>query len=239
MTLRMLAVSDEVDQRIYSASLRERMDDVDLVIGCGDVPASYLEFLVDSLNRPVYYVLGNHAEELTRSGDRGVPKLPEGCVDLGGKVVRDPTFGLLLGGLPGSPRYSEREPVQYTEFQMNWIMLKMAPRLFWNRLRYGRYLDLLVTHAPPRDVNDREDIAHKGFKAMRAFLKRFSPAYQLHGHIHLYDRSIPNTIRFLETDVINVYPYQTLDLTFDHVELPNPAAVVPARGVLDDVEQQS
>jgi len=239
VTLRMLAVSDEVDQRIYSASLRERMDDVDLVIGCGDVPASYLEFLVDSLNRPVYYVLGNHAEELTRSGDRGVPKLPEGCVDLGGKVVRDPTFGLLLGGLPGSPRYSEREPVQYTEFQMNWIMLKMAPRLFWNRLRYGRYLDLLVTHAPPRDVNDREDIAHKGFKAMRAFLKRFSPAYQLHGHIHLYDRSIPNTIRFLETDVINVYPYQTLDLTFDHVELPNPAAVVPARGVLDDVEQQS
>lgn len=237
-TLRLLAVSDEVDQRIYSTSLRDRMQGIDLVIGCGDVPASYLEFLVDSLNRPVYYVLGNHAEELTRMGDRGVPKLPEGCVDLGGKVIRDPMFGLLLAGLPGSPRYSEREPVQYTEFQMNWMMLKMAPRLFWNRLRYGRYLDLLVTHAPPRDVNDREDIAHKGFKAMRAFLKRFQPAYQVHGHIHLYDRTIPNTVRFLDTDVINVYPYHTLDLAFDHLESPNRAAVAPARGILDDVEQR-
>ncbi|MDQ3444042.1 MAG: metallophosphoesterase [Chloroflexota bacterium] len=237
-TLRLLAVSDEVDQRIYSSSLRERMSDIQLVIGCGDVPASYLEFLVDSLNRPVYYVLGNHAEELTRSGDRGVPKLPEGCVDLGGKVIRDPTYGLLMAGLPGSPRYSEREPVQYTEFQMNWMMLKMSPRLIWNRIRYGRYLDLLVTHAPPRDVNDREDIAHRGFRAMRAFLKRFAPAYQVHGHIHLYDRSISNTVRFLDTDVINIYPYQTLDLTFDHVRLPNPMTAVPARGILDDVEQR-
>ena len=76
------------------------MSDVQLVIGCGDVPASYLEFLVDSLDRPVYYVLGNRAEELTRHGERGVPKLPEGCINLGGKVIREPTYGLLLAGLP-------------------------------------------------------------------------------------------------------------------------------------------
>lgn len=223
----MLAVSDEVDQRIYSTSLRERMSDVDLVIGCGDVPASYLEFLVDSLNRPVYYVLGNHAEELTRIGERGVPKLPDGCVDLGGKVVREPTYGLLMAGLPGSPRYSEREPVQYTEAQLTWMILKMAPRLLWNRLRHGRYLDLLVTHAPPRDVNDADDFAHQGFKVMRTFLKRFVPAYQLHGHIHLYDRSIPNVARFLQTEVINVYPYQKLDLTFGHLRSPNGRAAAP------------
>ena len=128
--------------------LRDRMADVQLVIGCGDVPATYLEFLVDSLNVPVYYVLGNHAEELTRVGERGIPKLPDGCINVGGKVVRDPGNGLIIAGLPGSPRYAENEPVQYTEFQMNWMMLKMAPRLYWNRLRHGRALDLLVTHAP-------------------------------------------------------------------------------------------
>lgn len=238
LTLRILAVSDEVDQRIYSTSLRERMSDVQLVIGCGDVPASYLEFLVDSLNRPVYYVLGNHAEELTRTGERGVPKLPEGCVNLGGKVVRDPTYGMLMAGLPGSPRYSEREPVQYTEVQMTWMILKMAPRLIWNRIRHGRFLDLLVTHAPPRDVNDAEDFAHRGFKVMRTFLKRVAPAYQLHGHIHLYDRSIPNAVRFLDTAVINVYPYQTLDLTIDHLQSHASGQPAPARGHLDDVEQR-
>jgi hypothetical protein len=219
-TVRILAVSDEVDQRIYSTSLHQRMKDVDLVIGCGDVPASYLEFLVDSLNRPVYYVLGNHAEEVTRLGERGVPKLPEGCIDLGGKVMRDPTFGIIMAGLPGSPRYSEHEPVQYTEFQMSLMMFKMLPRLLWNRIRYGRALDLLVTHSPPRDVNDREDFAHRGFIAMRKFLARFAPEYQLHGHIHLYDRTIPNTVQFHHTEVINVYPYQRLNLTFTHLEPP-------------------
>lgn len=225
-TLRLLAVSDEVDQRIYSTSLRDRMQGIDLVIGCGDVPASYLEFLVDSLNRPVYYVLGNHAEELTRMGDRGVPKLPEGCVDLGGKVIRDPMFGLLLAGLPGSPRYSEREPVQYTEFQMNWMMFKMAPRLYWNKYRHGRFLDVLVTHAPPRDVNDREDHAHRGFRAMRKFLNRFKPTYQLHGHIHLYDRTVPFANTFEETEVVNVFPYQRLTLSFE--ELAEKRAEYPA-----------
>lgn len=221
--IRLLAVSDEVDQRIYSTTIRQRMDDVQLVIGCGDVPASYLEFLTDALNKPVYYVLGNHAEEVTRLGERGVPKLPDGCVDLGGKVIREPTYGLLMAGLPGSPRYSEHEPVQYTEFQMNWMMFKMLPKLLWNRLRYGRFLDLLVTHSPPRDVGDRDDFAHRGFTAMRTFLTRFAPEYQLHGHIHLYDRSIPNTVRFAHTDVINVYPYQRLDLRFSHLEPSAPS----------------
>lgn len=221
LTVRILAVSDEVDQRIYSTSLRERMSDVDLIIGCGDIPCSYLEFLVDSLNRPVYYVLGNHAEEITRLGERGVPKLPQGCVDLGGKVIHDPDYGIIMAGLPGSPRYSEHEPVQYTEFQMNVMMLRMLPKLLWNRIRHGRALDLLVTHSPPRHVNDREDTAHRGFIAMRKFLTRFAPEYQLHGHIHLYDRTIPNSVRFHSTEVINVYPYQRLDLRFRHLQ-PRP-----------------
>jgi hypothetical protein len=216
-TLRLLAVSDEVDQRIYSTTLRDRMADVQLVIGCGDLPATYLEFLVDSLNVPVYYVLGNHAEELTRVGERGIPRLPEGCINVGGKVLRDPGSGLIIAGLPGSPRYAENEPVQYTEFQMKWMMLKMAPRLYWNRLRHGRALDLLVTHAPPRDLNDRDDLAHRGFLAMRKFLARFTPTYQLHGHIHLYDRTIPNTVTFEQTEIVNVYPYLRLDLTFPHL----------------------
>lgn len=215
MKLRFLAVSDEVDQRIYSPTIKERMGDVDIVIGCGDLPASYLEFLSDALMRPVYYVLGNHAEELTRAGERGVPRHPEGCIDLGGKVVRDPRSGLIMAGLPGSIRYSEHDPVQYTEWQMTWMMIKMAPKLLWNQLRYGRYLDLLVTHSPPRHVNDRDDVAHRGFRSMRRFLSWFRPCYQLHGHVHLYDRSQPNTVRFIDTDVINVFPYQRLELAFE------------------------
>jgi uncharacterized protein len=217
MILRILAVTDEVDQRIYSPSIRERMGDVDMVISCGDVPATYLEFLTDALHREVYYVLGNHAEEITRVGVRGVPRHPEGCVDVGFKVVRDPMTGLLIGGLPGSPRYSEQDPVQFTEFQMKWRMLRMAPRLLWNRLRYGRALDLLVTHSPPRDVGDREDLAHRGFLALHPFIRWTKPRWHLHGHVHLYDRTVDPTQQLHETQIVNVYPFQRLDLDFPAV----------------------
>ena len=222
MKLEVLAVSDEVDQRIYSSSIRERMGDVDMVIGCGDLPASYLEFLTDALHRPVYYVLGNHAEEITRVGERGEPRHPEGGTDVGFRVVRDPVNGLIMAGLPGSPRYSEREPVQFTEFEMAMHMIRMAPRLLWNKYRHGRALDLLITHAPPRNVGDREDPAHRGFQVIRKFVEVFKPAYMLHGHVHLYDRNESWCHRLHETGVINVFPYRRLTLEFDGAAGPHP-----------------
>lgn len=215
MPIKALAVSDQIDPRIHSATLRDRMPDVSIVFGCGDLPARYLEFLADALNRPVYYVLGNHLEELTRQGEHGKPYQPMGCIDLGGKVVRDETSGMILAGVPGSPRYTDGEEQQYTEAQITWMLFKMAPRLCWNRLRYGRPLDILVTHSPPRDVNDREDPPHRGFKALRRFLKRYHPVYHLHGHVHLYDRSVPSEVDFERTRVVNVYPYKVMEFFAD------------------------
>jgi hypothetical protein len=212
MAITALAVSDEVDGRIHTASIRERMKHVDLVFGCGDIPASYLEFLADALDRPVYYVLGNHQEELTRGGERGKRFLPQGGTDLGGRVLTDSWTGLILAGLPGSPRYSNG-PQQFTEFEMFLKIARMIPRLLWNRWRHGRALDVLITHAPARDVGDREDLAHRGFKAVRWFLERFRPAYHLHGHIHLWDRSQGCTQVFGETLVVNVYPYHLIELS--------------------------
>lgn len=223
MKLRLLAVTDEVDQRIYSASIRERMGDTDLIVGCGDLPSSYLEFLTDALRRPVYYVLGNHAEELTSVGEQGEPRHAEGCTNVGFKVVRDPSRDLLIAGLPGSPRYSDRDPVQFTEFEMILKMIRMAPRLLWNRFRYGRALDLLITHSPPRDVGDREDPAHRGFVSMRKFVEWTRPAYLLHGHIHLYDRNLPWQHQLHETEVLNVFPYRQLDLEFEQLPEADPS----------------
>lgn len=219
----LLAVSDELDPRIHSASVGERLGHVALVIGCGDLPASYLEFLADALNRPVYYVLGNHAEELTRGDDRGKTRQPLGATDLGGKVIHDKATGLILAGFPGSPRYGEDEPLQFSEFQIYMMIARMTPRLLWNKLRHGRALDVLITHSPPRDVNDRDDMAHRGFKALRSFLRWFQPAYQLHGHVHLYDRSKPYSQRFEATDVINVFPYRVVEVQPALAPTPAPA----------------
>jgi uncharacterized protein len=211
MPIRALAVSDQVDPRIYSASIRERMGDVQIVFGCGDLPASYLEFLADALDRPVYFVFGNHLEEATREPG-GKLYQPMGCVDLGGKVVRDDWTGLILAGIPGAPKYGEGEPLQFTEWQIWWMILRMYPRLIWNRYRHGRAIDVLVTHAPARDLGDRSDIPHRGFKALRHLIRRWRPVYMLHGHVHLYDRSEPWMMDFGDTTIINIYPYRVLDL---------------------------
>ncbi len=212
MSIPILAVTDEADPRIHSESLRERMGHVAFAVSCGDLPASYLEFIADALNRPVYYVLGNHAEELTRGCGGKEIRHPAGAIDLGGKVVQDAATGLILAGFPGSPRYCEGEPVQYSERELGLMAARMAPRLYLNRLRSGRALDLLVTHAPPRDINDRPDPAHRGFTVLRSFLDKWRPAYHIHGHVHLYDRSQPAQQRYGDTDVINVFPYRVLEL---------------------------
>lgn len=217
MKLKVLAVTDEVDPRIYSTTVRDRMGDVDFVVSCGDVPATYLEYLTDALHKDVYYVLGNHAEELVREGRRGVLRHPLGCIDLGFRIVRDKRTGIIFAGLPGSPKYLEHAPVQFTERQMTMRILRMLPRLLWNRVRHGRYFDILVSHSPPRDVGDRDDPAHRGFKVMRSLIKWARPVYHLHGHVHLYDRSQGICSTLHHTDVINVYPYQKLDLHFPGV----------------------
>jgi uncharacterized protein len=233
MKVRALAVSDQIDPRIYSSTLKERMPDVEIVFGCGDIPARYLEFLADALDKPVYFVLGNHLEELTRLGERGKHYEPMGCIDLGGRVMKDEFTGLILAGLPGSPKYCDDSgQEQYSERAMLWMIARMTPRLLWNRLRHGRALDVLVTHAPPRDVNDRADPAHRGFLAVRRFLHWFKSTYHLHGHVHLYDRNEPNSARFEATEVDNVYPYRVLDLEVLASTVPAPVPLpdaLPAR----------
>ncbi len=79
--MKLLALSDEVVDWIYSPAWLARCGDVDLVIGCGDLPMHYMEFVTSTLNVPCYYVRGNH--DLYEIGDRGMIKTePEGWIDL-------------------------------------------------------------------------------------------------------------------------------------------------------------
>ncbi|CAN5702394.1 metallophosphoesterase [soil metagenome] len=220
MTIRVLAVSDQIDPRIYSATLRSRMPDVQLVFGCGDLPARYLEFLADALEKPVYFVLGNHMEEWTKNHVSGRAYDPMGCCNLDGRVVRERSTGVIVGGLPGSPKYSGEGGQQFSEYQMAWKMLRMVPGMARNRVRRGRWIDVLISHAPPRGINDGADVAHRGFKVMPWFLRFFKPTYHLHGHIHLYDRNVSNATTFSDVHVVNVYPYQKLDLRIPLLDSP-------------------
>ena len=120
--------------------------------------------------------------------------------------------GLLLAGFDGSLRYN-RGAYQSTQTQMQAAVRSLAPRLMLNKLRYGRYLDVLITHAPPRGIHDERDRCHTGFDAFNWLIQTFKPRYHLHGHIHLYDRRSATVTQVGETEVINVFPYRELELS--------------------------
>ena len=106
---------------------------------------------------------------------------------------------------------------QYTERQMKIALLKMVPGLLWNKIRYGKYLDIFLTHASPRHIHDKEDPCHRGFECFNWFIKKFAPSYLIHGHIHLYDANDQRITAVkssgkAETLVINAYSHIVLNL---------------------------
>jgi Icc-related predicted phosphoesterase len=216
--LKILCVSDQIDPLVYSNSIRERFADVDLILAAGDLPLDYLDFIISSLNKPLYFVFGNHHIEEMRyfDGSARIFYFDEadgdfrgtGAIHLGAKVKNE--NGLLIAGLGGSMRYN-RGPNQFTEFGMSLEILKLVPKLFFNRIFRGRYVDILLTHAPPKGIHDRSDKCHWGFKAFLRFMKTFRPRYLIHGHIHLYDLSDVRCTQWGETTVINAYSHYIID----------------------------
>ena len=208
--MKILAVSDRVLDKLYSGSIRQTYADVDLMIGCGDLPFYYLDFLTSAIDAPLVYVRGNHDEGPQYAVDGRVWRDVRGGVDIHGKVVT--RRGLILAGLQGSMRYKAHADYMYSEAEMRRVVAQLVPRLLWNRQRLGRALDVLVTHSPPFGIHDRPDLPHTGFKVFLSFLRLFRPRYHLHGHIHIYRQDEVRESRFEETTVVNAVSYTHLTL---------------------------
>ncbi len=209
--MRVLAISDEVEPVLYSGAINRRVGDVDLIIGCGDLPFYYIEYVVSMVNKPSYFVFGNHGREVdARASDSSMKYNTIGAENLHERTSREGE--LLLAGLEGSIRYNAAPRFQYTDNEMMLKVMGMAPKLMRNRIRYGRYLDVLVAHSPPLGIHDQRDRSHTGFRSFLTFMRWYRPRYLLHGHVHLYRRDVPTHTMYEQTEVINVYPYQLLDL---------------------------
>ncbi len=206
--MKILAVSDRVDARLYNPAVKNNLAAVTLILSCGDLPLYYLDYLMTMLNAPLFYVAGNH-DRFPDTPQPGEPALPGGT-NLDERLVRHQ--GLLIGGLAGSMRYNRDPGPQYTEREMARKAARLIPSLLWNRLRHGRYLDILITHAPPKGIHDQSDLCHAGFNTFLQFMDRFEPRYLLHGHVHRYGHSQPAETQYGRTRVINVYPYRVLDI---------------------------
>jgi len=225
-----MAVADHVDPLVYSQSIKERFRGIDCILGAGDLDISYYEYILSCLNKPLYFVFGNHnlknlsffqPQAEAASSSHWISRETQGfgsiCVD--GKVIRDKRRKIIIAGLGGSRRYNRGEH-QFTEMQMYLRILRMLPHLFFNRLFRGRWVDILLTHAAPSGIHDREDPCHIGFKSFLWFMRRFKPRYLIHGHVHLYDRNAPRTSKYNDTTIINAYNHIVFDLEKGMSESP-------------------
>ncbi len=187
----------------------------DIVLGCGDLPFDYLEYLVSRLDVPLLYVPGNHDPSLKPPDMTSMPLRPEipipgpqGCINIDGRVIA--VHGLHIAGLGGSLRYKEG-PNQYSQGQMGRRAIRLELSIRLKRVQRGRKLDILVTHAPPFGAAEARDSAHVGFLAFLRLIRNFRPALAVHGHIHPYGRVLPER-KLGPTRVVNVVPSRVIEI---------------------------
>ena len=195
--MKILAVADVESKYFFEYYTPGKLKDYDLIIACGDLRVSYLEFLVTMARCPLLYVHGNH--------DDRFPREPEGCV-----CIDDCLYeyqGLRILGLGGSYRYGQGS-YMYTERQMRRRIRRLCFRL-WRKKGF----DILVTHAPARGINDFDTLSHRGFECFVELLDRYKPRLFLHGHIHRnYGAEIPRRTQRGETEIVNAYEHTVVEL---------------------------
>ncbi len=208
--MKILAIADAVSPVIYSENFPENLPPFDLVLSAGDMPGHVLEFLATKLTIQPVYVLGNHGNGYLRDAVTGEIRLPGGCINAHGRVVE--VGGVLIAGIEGSARYRPG-PHQYSEGQMAWLCEKLTPQLLWNKVRYGRAVDILLTHAPPRGPNEGDDYAHRGVLAFNRFMRRWKPKLHVHGHVHLQGANAPREyVSESGTRVVNAFEFTLIDI---------------------------
>ena len=205
---KILTVSDQVVERIYALATDGHFRDVDLIVGCGDLPYTYLEYLLSILNVPLYYVPGNHDPEYNPYRSLSYA---EGGSNLDLKTAS--AKGLFLAGFGGCIRYRPDGVNQYTQEQAFFRTFVLILRLLGNQVRYGRKLDILISHSPPYGIHDDESHAHQGLKALNFLIKVAQPRYHFHGHTHFYRHNLEDaTTRIGPTTIMNIFPYKVINV---------------------------
>ena len=197
--MKILSVADAIVKELLDpAGGGPAVEDIDLVISCGDLPPEYLSSLRHRYDAPLLYVLGNHDLRYEESPPMGCTRIDRQIVTVGERRIV---------GFSGS-RWYNGGINQYTEKEMTRFIKRMRFSL-WR----SKGVDIVVTHAPPRFINDAEDLCHRGFRIFRWFIDKYKPRYFLHGHIHAHFEDDSERITSINsTSVINCYGYYVLEI---------------------------
>lgn len=208
--MRILAIADAVSPVIYSENFPGNLPPIDLILSAGDMPGHVLEFIATKQTLPPVFVFGNHAQGYVPDHVSGEQLPPGGCINAHGRIIN--AGGLLIAGFEGSGRYKPG-PHQYSLLEYQLMVNRMAPRLAWNRARYGRAVDILLTHAAPVGPHAGADHPHRGIPAFNRFAKRWKPRLHVHGHVHLVGANAPREyVTEAGVRVINAFDFTLIEL---------------------------
>ena len=69
-----------------------------------------------------------------------------------------------------------------------------------------------MTHAPAYQLNDGDDLPHKGFQVFKTLMEKYAPKYFIHGHMHKnYGKTTEWVDSYQSTQIINAYIKQEFD----------------------------
>jgi Icc-related predicted phosphoesterase len=206
--MKILAVSDQEVERLYTLAANGHFRGIQIILGCGDLPYSYLEYLLSVLNAPLFYIPGNHDPKY----DSKHPlTYVEGASNLDLKIAR--FDNMLLAGLGGSIRYRPDGVNQYNQAEAYSRAFHLLSRILLQRLVYRRRLDILISHSPPFGIHDENSGAHQGLKALNFLIRWARPRYHLHGHTHFFRRNLENAVTQVgQTTVMNIFPYKLIEI---------------------------
>jgi len=196
--MKILLLADQADPTLWDHLDKRKLEGVELVLSCGDLPPEYLSFLTCFTPAPILYIHGNHDAKYEK-------RPPEGCI-----CIEDQVYvykGVRILGLGGCMRY-RKGPHQYTEKQMRKRVKRLRLRLF-----FTRGIDILLTHAPAYQLGDDTDLAHTGFETFLHVIDKYKPKVMAHGHVHQSYRYDFKPVRQRgDTQVINAFGSYILDL---------------------------
>lgn len=196
--MKVLIVSDTESKSLWDFYDKSKLEDVELILSCGDLSPKYLSFLVTMSTATLLYIHGNH--------DLNYAYMPpEGCICIEDKVYN--YKGLRILGLGGSMRYKPDTALQYSEREM----ARRIRRMKFSIMR-KRGFDILLTHSPAYELNDGEDWPHRGYACFLKLMDKYKPRYFIHGHVHLNYGSGKRCDKYGETMVINGYESYVIDV---------------------------
>ena len=196
--MKILLIADQAEPTLWENLDRRKLEGVELVLSCGDLPPEYLSFLTCFTPAPILYIHGNHDGKYHS-------RPPEGCVCIEDTIYK--YNGLRILGLGGSMRYGSG-PHQYTEREM----LRRVKRLRFKLWR-SKGIDILLTHAPAYQLGDDTDLAHTGFETFLQLIDKYHPRLLVHGHVHQsYRHDFKRVRQRGDTQVINACGYYIIDL---------------------------